>query len=193
MSWKDRVNDIQCEMHSFFDEYVKHHSPSTSKKMPSFEATTSHDHGHMTPIATLVNVTLKGFKAFTKEDEEAPMSELEIFFRERMVDCDKELDILDFWRSHEYRYSILSRMTRDILSIPISTIASESTFSIRGKVINMSRSSLTSDNAETIILTRDWLYSRGVEDFVDKEELAEDIAQVERASCTSSSVSFCSV
>ncbi|XP_057973307.1 zinc finger BED domain-containing protein RICESLEEPER 1-like [Malania oleifera] len=108
MSWKDRVNDIQREMHSLFDEYVKHHSPSTSKKMPSFEATISHDRGHMTPIATSVDMTLKGFKAFAKEDEEAPMSELEMFFRERMVDCDKELDILDFWRIHEYRYPILS-------------------------------------------------------------------------------------
>ncbi|XP_057971353.1 zinc finger BED domain-containing protein DAYSLEEPER-like isoform X2 [Malania oleifera] len=76
--------------------------PSASKKMPSFEATTSHDRGHMTLIATSVDVTLKGFKAFAKEDEEAPMSELEMFFKKRMVDCDKELDILDFWRSHEY-------------------------------------------------------------------------------------------
>ncbi|XP_057953879.1 zinc finger BED domain-containing protein DAYSLEEPER-like [Malania oleifera] len=144
-------------------------------------------------VAISVDVTLKGFKGFAKEDEEAPMSELEMFFREWMVDCDKELDILDFWRSHEYRYPILSRMARDILLIPISTVALESTFSIRGKVINMSCSSLTPDNAETIILTRDWLYSRGVEDFVDKEELAEDIAQAERVGRTSSSVSSCSV
>ncbi|XP_057948251.1 zinc finger BED domain-containing protein DAYSLEEPER-like [Malania oleifera] len=145
MSWKDRLNDIQHEMHSLFDEHVKHHSPSTSKKM--------------LPLKQLL--VMIGFKTFAKEDEEALM------------------------------YLILSRMARDILSIPTSTVASESTFSIGGKVISMSRSFFTPDNAETIILTRDWLYSR--EDFVDKEELVEDIAQAERAGRTPSSVSSYSV
>jgi hypothetical protein len=49
-------------------------------------------------------------------------------------------------------------MARDILSIPVSTVASESTFSVGGRVIDQFRSSLKLDVVEALVCTRDWLY-----------------------------------
>uniref|UniRef100_A0A251T751 Putative HAT dimerization domain, Ribonuclease H-like domain protein n=1 Tax=Helianthus annuus TaxID=4232 RepID=A0A251T751_HELAN len=49
-------------------------------------------------------------------------------------------------------------MARDFLTIPVSTVASESTFSASGRVLNEHRSSLGKDTVEALICTKDWLY-----------------------------------
>nr|XP_023923314.1 zinc finger BED domain-containing protein RICESLEEPER 2-like [Quercus suber] len=53
----------------------------------------------------------------------------------------------------------LAAMARDILSIPISTVASESTFSVGGQVIDQFRSALKLDVVEALVCRRDWLYA----------------------------------
>ena len=50
-------------------------------------------------------------------------------------------------------------MARDILSIPISMVALESTFSVRGRVIDQFKSALKPDVVEALVCTRDWLYA----------------------------------
>ena len=72
------------------------------------------------------------------------------------------LNILDYWRTHEVRYPTLARMARDILAIPISTVASESAFSVGGRVLDSYRSSLKPQIVEAIICLRDWIYGDGL-------------------------------
>jgi hypothetical protein len=67
-------------------------------------------------------------------------------------------DILSFWKGNEFRYPEVAAMARDVLSILIFTIASESTFSIGGRVIDQYRSSLKPDIVEALVCTRNWLY-----------------------------------
>jgi len=49
-------------------------------------------------------------------------------------------------------------MARDILAIPLSTVASESAFSVGGRVLDAYHSSLRLEIVESIICLRDWLY-----------------------------------
>ena len=74
------------------------------------------------------------------------------------VDKNANLDILSFWKANQFRFPELASMARDVLSVPISTVASESTFSVGGRVIDQFRSSLRPDTVEALVCTRDWLY-----------------------------------
>jgi len=38
-------------------------------------------------------------------------------------------EVLGWWKVHDSRYPIVARMTRDVLAVLVSTVASESTFS----------------------------------------------------------------
>jgi hypothetical protein len=73
-------------------------------------------------------------------------------------DMNKFFDILSFWKGNEFRYPEVAAMAHDILSIPISTVASESTFSVGGRVIDQYRSLHKPDIVEALACTRNWLY-----------------------------------
>ncbi|KAH9698203.1 BED-type domain-containing protein [Citrus sinensis] len=65
-------------------------------------------------------------------------------------------DILLWWKANSSKYPILSQIARDVLAIPVSTVASESAFSTGGRVLDEYRSSMTPDMVEALILTQNW-------------------------------------
>lgn len=83
---------------------------------------------------------------------------MELYLEESKVDRSTKLDVLTFWKANQFRYPELASMAWDILSIPVSTVASESTFSVGGRVIDQFRSALKLDIVKALVCTRDWLY-----------------------------------
>ena len=51
-------------------------------------------------------------------------------------------DILKWWKRHNDTYKVLAQMARDILAVPVSTMSSESAFSISGWMLDQFHSSL---------------------------------------------------
>ena len=70
------------------------------------------------------------------------------------------------------RFEVLGRMARDILVILVSTVASESTFSTEGRVVDLSRCSLAPKILEALICTQNWLNSNPI-DLQIQHELEE--------------------
>ncbi|KAI9180720.1 hypothetical protein LWI28_007518 [Acer negundo] len=66
-----------------------------------------------------------------------------------------KLDILNFRRGNEVSFPEFSMMARDG---PVSSVASESAFSVGGRVLDQYRSSLKPDVVEAIVYSRDWIH-----------------------------------
>ncbi|XP_057797297.1 uncharacterized protein LOC131013242 [Salvia miltiorrhiza] len=67
-------------------------------------------------------------------------------------------------------------MVRDIMAIPISSVASESAFSTGSRVLSKLRSSLTVNMLEALICAEDWLKSSSSDKFLQDEE---DVSETE--------------
>ncbi|KAL0448251.1 UNVERIFIED_CONTAM: putative AC transposase [Sesamum latifolium] len=85
-------------------------------------------------------------------------SELEKYLSEDVEMHRDKFDILNWWKVNTQRFSILSKMARDVLAVPISTVASESAFSMGGCVLDAFRSSLSPKIVQALICTQDWLW-----------------------------------
>ena len=88
-------------------------------------------------------------------------SELLIYLEKGPIKIDSsvprhEFDCLNWWKNSRLTYPILSKMAADILAIPITTVASEATFSARTRVIDSYRASLAPETVEMLMCAGDW-------------------------------------
>ncbi|PKU65394.1 Putative AC transposase [Dendrobium catenatum] len=81
-----------------------------------------------------------------------------MYLDEPKIDRKIELDILHFWKANQYRFLEVSTMARDVLCIPISTVASKSAFNNSGRILNQYQSALKYDIVEALVCAKDWLY-----------------------------------
>ena len=87
-------------------------------------------------------------------------SELDRYLGEATEEDDDDFDILKWWKVNLPRFPILAQMARDVLAVPISTVASVSAFSTGGRVLDAFRSSLTPRIVHAIICAPDWLHPK---------------------------------
>ena len=87
-------------------------------------------------------------------------SDLDKYLAAKLHENEPSFDILTWWRDNTPKYKILSLLARDVLVVPVSTVASESCFSTGGRVLDVYRSSLSPKMVEALICTQNWLKSK---------------------------------
>ncbi|KAL2901612.1 putative AC transposase [Bienertia sinuspersici] len=82
---------------------------------------------------------------FYKEYNNSPTSNANINTTIMPIECQKqdakleriiEIGILKYWKDNKHQYGKLFHLAKDILSVPHTVVASKSTFSIGGRVLN---------------------------------------------------------
>lgn len=93
----------------------------------------------------------------SNDDDLGGMTELENYLKEKLLPKDMELDLLAWWKTNGFKYPTLQRIAKDILAIPISTVASESAFSTSGRLVSPHRSRLHPKTLEALMCAQSWL------------------------------------
>uniref|UniRef100_A0A453DDY8 HAT C-terminal dimerisation domain-containing protein n=1 Tax=Aegilops tauschii subsp. strangulata TaxID=200361 RepID=A0A453DDY8_AEGTS len=82
-------------------------------------------------------------------------TELDLYLEEARLPRTQELDIINWWKVSGSRFPTLQKLARDILPIPITSVASECAFSTSGRVL-AHRSRLTPSVAEALMCMQAW-------------------------------------
>ncbi|XP_039169031.1 uncharacterized protein LOC104444289 [Eucalyptus grandis] len=184
------VRGIREKLYTLFDEYV-----TSVSRDDCFTSSTSRGNISVEGIDENIGDDIDEYDAFDENfgddiDEydafesehfgsQFTKSQLDLYLEENRLDRKKfpDLDVLDYWKTHSHRYPELSLMARDILSIPITTVASESAFSIGGRILNKYRSSLSLESVEAELCSRNWLFGVPPREDLDEESLIIDFQE----------------
>jgi len=104
------------------------------------------------------------FQSYLSSTEANPSkSELLIYLDELNVSLeDKEFDLLNWWKVNSHRFPVVSKMAKKFLTVPATSVSSESTFSTGGRTLDDYRSSLSPSTVEALICASSWI--RGAHD-----------------------------
>ncbi|XP_057528076.1 zinc finger BED domain-containing protein DAYSLEEPER-like [Amaranthus tricolor] len=108
------------------------------------------------------NASLTAFSSYENSSSQG-RTQLDDYLGEHKLDPLSDLDVLGWWKDNAKRFPQVASMARDLLSIPITTVASESSFSLGSRILTKWRASLLPESAETLVTTRSWLYGYDVE------------------------------
>ncbi|KAF7152365.1 hypothetical protein RHSIM_Rhsim01G0167900 [Rhododendron simsii] len=152
------MDKLKSEITRLFGWYVKHNGYINvrNKEVGGSSDTVDLD-GLETEIGNHKSLKSQFKMHKQKEGNMASKTELEKYLAETSEDDCDNFDVLRWWKLNSSKYPIVSQMARDVLAIPVSTVASESAFSTGGRVIDPYRSSLSPKTMEALICTQQWI------------------------------------
>ncbi|KAH9654501.1 Replication termination factor 2 [Citrus sinensis] len=83
--------------------------------------------------------------------------ELDSYLDEKVIPRMEDFNILNWWKTNANRYPTLAQIARDILAIPITTVASESAFNTSGRVVSPYHNRLHPSTLEALMCCQSWL------------------------------------
>ena len=150
------MNIVKEAASLLFNDYKLRYE-SQSEQSSEMTQSSSNDANVSSSSSQLLNVRSRFKRMRAVFGGEETKTELDKFLSEDAEDNLSTFNNLEYWKVNNSRFSILSWMVRDVLAVPISTVASESAFSSGGHILDPFRGSLTSRMVQALLCTEDWL------------------------------------
>ncbi|XP_075095475.1 zinc finger BED domain-containing protein RICESLEEPER 2-like [Nicotiana tabacum] len=181
--------EVKTYMKTLFSEYVKMNDDSC----PSSPSSTSSScpSPPSSPYSCSFSSSFSKFMLDLKRHKSGgaidSKTELDKYLGEDVEEEKNKFDVLGWWKLNSPRFPTLADMARDVLAIPISSVASESAFSTGGRILDPFRSSLTPRLVQDLVCVQDWLRNESTTPVKIEEDL-DNLEQLEleiRGSSTS--------
>ncbi|XP_059451086.1 zinc finger BED domain-containing protein RICESLEEPER 2-like [Corylus avellana] len=164
----DRIKNVLAVLKELFESYVSAHMACILQETAQVNVSSCPSSSAI--VRDVVPKIFKGRSRFAdhiSSDIIRPIkTDFDIYLEEHVYICGKnengvymetDFDALAWWKCNALKYRILSRMANDILVVPISTVASESSFSASGRVIEPHRASLSPETVQMLLCDSDWV------------------------------------
>lgn len=147
---------VRHTLYSLFDEYVEEY-----KVTHNVGEASSHNESLGTTLKLKGKRRPRDYDCYmqTVDSVDEVKSDLDLYLEEGVVIWkeEAEFDVISWWKLNRLKFRILSRMACDVLSVPITTVASESAFTAGGRVIDPHRASLAVETVQMLLCAGDWL------------------------------------
>jgi hypothetical protein len=125
--------------------------------------------GFVGPSKSRFQSSLQSYDLFVSGDtpkrNESVRLEFDHYIDDGVLPRTENFDILTWWKSNGIKYPTLQKIARDILAIPVTTVASESAFSTSRRLLSPHRSRLHPKTIEALMCAQSWLWTEIKGDF----------------------------
>ena len=181
---KNLLKSIEDKLHRMFNEYNETPPLVPTYTIPIEEASqpTQSAESDASPLGAKRHIHSTFMRQKAKKRGGSERNEVDRYLAADSDDFDDDFDILARWKQNASKYKVLSRIARDVLATPISTVASESAFSTGGRILDPYRSSLSPMMVEALICSKNWLSSNDepvvIREYMDEIEGYKDCVEV---------------
>ncbi|GJZ42502.1 zinc finger BED domain-containing protein RICESLEEPER 2-like protein [Tanacetum coccineum] len=135
----NNTKEVSDALDHMFKEYVEMHDELV-REAASHKNRSCGESTNLRSNKDLLGSEWEKFRNFYKgaDVEKCDKSELKMYLDEGLLEGHwrMKFNALEWWNIHQLKYPVLLKMARDVLVIPVSTVASEATFSAGGRVID---------------------------------------------------------
>jgi hypothetical protein len=153
------ITKLRCHLDRLYYHY-DNNGGSSSRDYNGSDSSTTIDESESNDNSFHFMSKFQKYRA-SKSDVESK-SELDRYLMEDVEKMNVNFDILNWWKVNSTKFPVIAQIARDVLAIPITTVASESAFSTGGRVLDPFRSSLAPTTVEALIYSQNWLRSKSI-------------------------------
>ena len=156
--FSEQISNIKRLCYELVEEYYTRMYKETD--------TESAVHGTVTSTSKGSSITIDGdYRLFVKRMKinktNSFRAKLDHYLEEDVLPDNSQFDILLWWKLNGVKYPVLQTIARDILAIPVSTVASESAFNSSGRLVSPHRNRLHPKMIKALMCAQSWFWSEG--------------------------------